>query len=354
MARQIDTNKKRPGMNNMSAKLAQAASDKVSSNSSSVFTDNSLEKEKDSILKLDNGTPTKYIHRDLIYPNPLNFPYMEGITEDDFQGLKAALLDMGLMHNLVVINDGNGRFRLVSGEKRWQAISRMTDDEYKKAFPNGIEAKVLPYNPDLSEIDEKIMLLSCNVLVFSNASPDPRQLRDLILLYQQKGYEYEKNELVSFLNFYMKKNTKTIYKFIAETNATDELYELFTRKILVRSALQILGDLSPEEQHEVCTTIKEQNIDKVDEALASTIKKSIKDRKKKDKAESTENTYHYIKFDKTFNNATADLEKLKKIHYENMSSTEISLAIARLDIMRSEIKELKEQLLANDKKTNSK
>ena len=33
MARQIDTNKKRPGMNNMSAKLAQAASDKVSSNS---------------------------------------------------------------------------------------------------------------------------------------------------------------------------------------------------------------------------------------------------------------------------------------------------------------------------------
>ena len=37
-----------------------------------------------------------------------------------------------------------------------------------------------------------------------------------------------------------------------------------------------------------------------------------------------------------------------------MSSTEISLAIARLDIMRSEIKELKEQLLANDKKTNSK
>ena len=352
MARQIDTNKKRPGMTNMSAKLAQAASDKVSSNSSSVFTDNLVGKEMNTMLKLDDKTPTKFIQRDIIYPNPLNFPYMEGITEDDFQALKASLLDIGLMHNLVVIDDGNGRFRLISGEKRWQSISRMTEEEYKKAFPNGIEAKVLPFNPDLSEVDEKIMLLTCNVLVFSNGTPDPKQLRDLIILYQQKGYE--KKELVEFLNFYLKKNEKTIYKFLAESNATDELYDLFTRKILVRSALQILGDLSPEEQHEVCTTNKEQNIDKVDEALASTIKKSIKDRKKKDKNGSTENTYHFVKFDKTFNNAASDLEKLKKIHYENMSSTEISLAIARLDIMRSEIKELKELLLANDKKTNSK
>ena len=348
----IDTNKKRPGMSNISANLAQAAMDKVSSNPSTVFTDNIVGKEVNTMLKLDDSTPTKFIHRDLIYANPLNVPYMEGISEDDFKALKASILDIGLMHNLVVIDDGNGRFRLLSGEKRWQAISRMTAEEYDKALKNGIEAKVLPFDPNLSEDDELIMLLTCNVLVFSSGTPEPKQMRDLIRLYQKKGYE--KKDLVEFLNFYLKKNEKTIYKIVAESNATDELYELYTQKILVRSALQILGDLTPEEQHKVCETIKTQNIEKVDEEMASSIKKNIKESKKKDKKASPENTYHYIKFDKALNNAASDIAKVKKVHYDEMNSTEISLALAKLELLKNELKELKDLISSVEKKGTNK
>ena len=45
---------------------------------------------------------------------------------------------------------------------------KFDDEEYNKALKNGVEAKVLPYNPNLSEDDELIMLLTCNVLVFSS------------------------------------------------------------------------------------------------------------------------------------------------------------------------------------------
>ena len=348
----IDANKKRPGMSNISANLAQAAMDKVSTNPETVFTENVVAKEVNNMLKLDDTTPTKFIHRTLIYPNPLNVPYMEGITEADFQALKASILDIGLMHNLVVIDDGNGRFRLISGEKRWQGISRMSDEEYNKALKNGVEAKVLPYNPNLSEDDELIMLLTCNVLVFSSGTPEPKQMRDLIRLYQKKGYE--KKELVEFLNFYLKKNEKTIYKILAESNATDELYELYVKKVLVRSALQILGDLTAEEQHKVCEFIRDNNIEKVDEELASTIKKNIKERKKKDKDEPQENTYHFLKFDKALNNAQADIAKVKKVHYDEMNGTEISLALAKLELLKTEIKELKEMISSVEKKTSSK
>ena len=57
----IDANKKRPGMSNISANLAQAAMDKVSTNPATVFTENVVAKEVNNMLKLDDTTPTKFI-----------------------------------------------------------------------------------------------------------------------------------------------------------------------------------------------------------------------------------------------------------------------------------------------------
>ena len=345
----VDLNKKRPGMSNISENLMKAAQDKVSSNPASVFSDNTVAKDVSNMLKLDDSAPTKYIHRDLIYPNKLNVPYMEGITEDDFMALKASIMDIGLMHNLVVIEDGNGRYRLLSGEKRWQAINKMTEEEYNKALNKGIEAKVLPYNPNLTEDDELIMLLTCNVLVFSSGTPEPKQMRDLIRLYQKKGYE--KKELVEFLNFYLKNNKQTIYKIVAESNATDELYELYSKKILVRSALQILGDLSPEDQHTICDKIRYENIEKVDEETASSLKRMLKEGKKKNSNHSYDTTIQYAKFEKAFNNASADLAKAKKSHFSNMNSTELSLSISKLQNLSNEIEEIKK--IIEDVKTKA-
>lgn len=46
------------------------------------------------------------------------------------------------MHNLVVLDDLKGRYRLISGQKRWTAIQKMSKEEYEDKFPNGIACKV--------------------------------------------------------------------------------------------------------------------------------------------------------------------------------------------------------------------
>lgn len=341
MAGRINLNKSRPGLEKIGDNLMKTAADAVTDNASSIFNDTLLGRDMNSMLKLDNSA-TQFIDRNMIYPNPLNVPYMEEITKEDFFALKTSIQDIGLMHNLVVIDDGKGKYRLLSGEKRWQAISLMTDSEYQKALPNGIEAKVLPFNEALSKDDELIMLLTCNVLVFSSGSPEPKQMRDLIRLYEKKGYE--RKELVEFLNFYLKKNEKTVYKILAESKAIDDLYELYKNKTMSRSALQILGDLDEDKQKEVIAKIKEEKIEKVDEGLASSIKKSMKESSKKKKSTPINRSLQFIKFEKSLTSASNDLEKTKKLHYSEMESTEIDLAIAKLELMQNQIKEIKEQI----------
>ena len=335
----LDRNRKKSSTEGIMDAFNEALDDSVSSELTSVFfKNNALAKDVTEMLNLKDNA-TQFLKREDIYPNPLNVPYMQEITEKEFDTLKASILDLGLMHNLVVIADGTGKYRLISGEKRWTAIHRMSVEEYQEGLPNGVEAKVLPYNPDLSETDEKIMLLTCNVLTFSNGSPDSKQLRDLIKLYKEKGYE--KKDLVEFLNHYLKKNEKTMYKLIAEAHAIDELLALYDENILSRSALQHLGGLTVEDQQKAVHYIKASDMEKIDETTALQLKKMIKG-----SASSKENgTISFLKLDKTIKSASADLTKGLKINVEGMNDTEIKLSIANLDLIANTIKDLREKLL---------
>lgn len=341
----INRDKNRPSISDV---LEQTASNKVSGNSTSVY-DTKIGKEMKEILNVDDK-PTEFIHRDKIYPNPLNIPYMEGITENELEALKFSFLDVGQLHNLVVLSDGNGRYRLISGEKRWTATTRMTDEEYNLAFPKGIEAKIYPYNPNLSEDDEHILLLTCNVLTFSNGAPDPKQLRNLIRLYMKKGYE--KKDLIEYLNVYLKSNNATLYKRVAEANAIDEFFELLSKNILTRSALQRLGDLPEEEQKEIYQMILDSGLEKVDEDTARTLKKNLKDSKKDSSKEKVSGSVSFIKFDNSYKSATADLTKLQKINLDNMNQMELALAKANLELMGKTIKELHDKLEETLKQQN--
>lgn len=343
----VDRNKKKSSTSGIMSVLEESAANSVTSDLSSLFKDNTLAKDVNEMLNLKDNA-TQFIKRSLIYPNPLNIPYMEGITESAFDALKSSIMEWGLMHNLVAIDDGKGQYRLISGEKRWTAISRMTEDEYNKALPNGVEVKILPYNPNLSETDEKIMLLTCNVLTFSSGSPDARQLRDLIKLYEAKGYE--RKDLVEFLTFYLKNNEKTMYKLIAEAHATSGLIKLLDDGILSRSALQHLGGLTVEEQEQAIQRIKDSGLEKIDETTALSLKKSIKN------AESAKavGTVSFLKLDKAVRSASSDIDKSLKINVEGMSNTEMKLSIANLNLMVNSINTLIAKLEEANDKSNKK
>ena len=81
----------------------------------------------------------KYIPKEKIVSNPKNEMY----TQDGIEALKESILINGLRHNLSVLyNPDNDTYRLVSGERRYHAITSMSDKEYNDLFPAGIPCKV--------------------------------------------------------------------------------------------------------------------------------------------------------------------------------------------------------------------
>ena len=99
----------------------------------------------------------KYIPKEKIVSNPKNEMY----TQDGIEALKESILINGLRHNLSVLyNPDNDTYRLVSGERRYHAITNMSDKEYNDLFPAGIPCKV--EKSEITEIDEEIMLISAN------------------------------------------------------------------------------------------------------------------------------------------------------------------------------------------------
>lgn len=329
--------------------LKEAANDQPSSNYHVAIKSNRLYQDMNNLLRLEDKDAI-LIPRENIYPNPINRPYMGGYDESAKEAMKASILEMGLMHNLVVLADEHGKYRLISGEKRWTAIASMTQEEYDMSFREGILCKVIPYIKNLSEQDEKIMLLSANVLVFSSGTPDLKQVRDLISLYTQKGYK--KKEMVDFLNNFLEKNIVTIYKMIDESRAVPELVGLYEANRMSRAALQCLGGLSEEEQKQAYVKIIADNDSKIDEKLAKGIKKSIKQSKKQgiDIASSNkENSLAFLKMKKSLDGIITNINKGKKTDTKDMNELEKELALAKIEKIQTELRQLEEELRSKDK-----
>lgn len=310
-----------------------------------LFSNNRVAQNEEKTLNVKRR-PTLYLEHSKIYPNPLNKPYIAHLTDTDFYILKLDIMDKGLMHNLVVLEDGKGGYRLLSGEKRWTAIGKMTDEEMKEHFPDGIDAKVIPYNPNLSVIDEHIMLLTCNVLVFNDGTPDPIQLRDLIRLYNKK--KYDKNEVKEYLEYYLTYSSNNIYKIINEANAIDELLELFNQGVLTKTALQSLGALSEEQQKVVYKKLMDEDIKKVDQELANSLKKQMKEISKN--PNSSESSAAYIKYDKILNQEITNIDKALALKIDSMNYSELSHSITKLKLLNEKINKLlseSEKILKN-------
>lgn len=320
-------------------------------NTTSILTNNRIAKESAKNMNLEDA-PVKLIHRNLIYPNPLNQKYMKNITEDMFHILKMSIISEGLMHNLVVLDDGRGKFRLISGEKRWQSISRMTEEEYQNAFPNGIFSKVIDFNPTMDKLDEQIMLLTCNVITFSNGSPDAEQLRDLIKLYDQKGYD--KKEIVEYLGSYFTQSKQTIYKLISEAHAIEDLIKLCDEDRMSRAALQCLGGLPEKDQKKIYEKILLEKIDKIDQETAQHLKRELKSKDIDPNSVANYKTPAFIKYNKHLVSITENVDKNKKVKKEAMSEMEIALIESKLDNLISLLKEEKNALLAAKAKNENK
>ena len=111
-------------------------------------------------IEASNTYKIDYLPLDSIRPNSLNERY----KQNDLESLSFSIEDRGLLHNLVVRPaETDGQYVLVSGERRWRAISMIKDrnpQRFSELFPGGlVPAKIHRCE---SDIDEEIDLIVAN------------------------------------------------------------------------------------------------------------------------------------------------------------------------------------------------
>lgn len=240
---------------------------------------------KPGILNSDGGEKLKeiqaktqynfqYIPKEKIVSNPKNEMY----TQDGIEALKESIIINGLRHNLSVLyNSDNDTYRLVSGERRYHAISSMTDKEYNHLFPAGIPCKI--EKSEITEIDEEIMLISANHDVRESSMEVKRwEVSRLKELYEAKKVKGEIKNINAEIAKQLNISERQARKYTTAEKLIPELSELLNNNGIDLNQADKFGKLDEDAQKSILTIIKKNG--DIENAEFQSIKKLSEERAK--------------------------------------------------------------------------
>lgn len=210
----------------------------------------------------------QYIPKEKIVSNPKNEMY----SQDGIDALKESILINGLRHNLSVLFDADKNvYRLVSGERRYRAISKMTDKEYNALFPSGIPCKVEKSN--INEIDEEIMLISANHDVRESSMEVKRwEVSRLKELYEAKKLKGEIKNINAEIAKQLNISERQARKYTTAEKLIPELSELLNANGIDLNQADKFGKLDEDAQKSILLVLKANN-GKIENAQFQEIKK---------------------------------------------------------------------------------
>ena len=215
----------------------------------------------------------QYIPKEKIVSNPKNEMY----SQDGIDALKESILINGLRHNLSVLFDADKNvYRLVSGERRYRAISKMTDKEYNALFPSGIPCKVEKSN--INEIDEEIMLISANHDVRESSMEVKRwEVSRLKELYEAKKLKGEIKNINAEIAKQLNISERQARKYTTAEKLIPELSELLNANGIDLNQADKFGKLDEDAQKSILLVLKANN-GKIENAQFQEIKKLSEER----------------------------------------------------------------------------
>lgn len=215
----------------------------------------------------------QYIPKEKIVSNPKNEMY----SQDGIDALKESILINGLRHNLSVLFDADKNvYRLVSGERRYRAIFKMTDKEYNALFPSGIPCKVEKSN--INEIDEEIMLISANHDVRESSMEVKRwEVSRLKELYEAKKLKGEIKNINAEIAKQLNISERQARKYTTAEKLIPELSELLNANGIDLNQADKFGKLDEDAQKSILLVLKANN-GKIENAQFQEIKKLSEER----------------------------------------------------------------------------
>ena len=225
-------------------------------------------------INSDNQYNFQFIPKEKIRKNDKNSQY----TQDDIEELKDSILLNGLRHNLSVIHDlDTDIYRLVSGERRYNAICSMEEADYKKLFPTGIPCKIEKGNID--SIDEEIMLISANHDVRETSVKVKRwEVLRLKELYSMKGTS-KAMQLSKKIAEHLDVSNRMVRKYISTEKLIPELSDMLDNGDIKLDDAEGLASLNENSQQQIVDLIKNNN-GVIDNEELKTIKKKYQEQEK--------------------------------------------------------------------------
>lgn len=216
----------------------------------------------------------KYIPKDKIVSNPKNEMY----TQDGINALKESILVNGLRHNLSVLYDSDKDiYRLISGERRYHAISEMDEKDYQILFPAGIPCKV--EKSDITEIDEEIMLISANHDVRESSMEVKRwEVSRLKELYEAKKLNGEIKNINAEIAKQLNISERQARKYTTAEKLIPELSELLNNNGIDLNQADKFGKLDEDAQKSILNILQKNG--NIENAEFQSIKKISEERAK--------------------------------------------------------------------------
>lgn len=208
-----------------------------------------VSKKSDNLTAKENFR-IEYIDVDKIQINPKNF---YGITNID--ELAEDIKLNGLNHNLVVRDLGNGRFRLISGQRRYTALLKLVEEGENKF--RLVPCKVL----EISDTDEEIILIQANAqgreLTDLEKLKQVERLKELFEIKKANGEPVPKKAR-EFISENLKMSKSAVGRLQAiSNNLIPELKALLSEKLSLSNANEFQA-LSKESQQAVLEIINKQ------------------------------------------------------------------------------------------------
>lgn len=206
---------------------------------------------------LDDKTVT-YESKDIMLSdirlNPDNEIFRQDDEEEDIRVLAEDIERNGLLHNLVVLPQQEGKntvYMLISGERRYRALKYL---EEKDATWNTVKhCNVI--TSDLSDNEKKALLYSANLQVrggFGNEKIRRKAMVAFIECLKQTPYNLTEAQAKKTIKSLSPENTKTLDRDIrTEKNLCAELKELLDNGYLSRSEADIYLRFSNEKQEQI-------------------------------------------------------------------------------------------------------
>ena len=216
----------------------------------------------------------KYIPKDKIVSNPKNEMY----AQDGINALKESILVNGLRHNLSVLYDSDKDiYRLISGERRYHAISEMDENDYQTLFPAGIPCKV--EKSDITEIDEEIMLISANHDVRESSMEVKRwEVSRIKELYEAKKLNGEIKNINAEIAKQLNISERQARKYTTAEKLIPELSELLNNNGIDLNQADKFGKLDEDAQKSILNILQKNG--NIENAEFQSIKKISEERAK--------------------------------------------------------------------------